>query len=215
MDVIEEEMAEAYKYCRYRAAKLRAENFAVRQLGDVEDVAHIAATGMLDAAARFDRARGFKFLTFAQRRIEGAIWDAAREAGLIRTPRLAQQRGEPAKLVGSLDTLKTFWERQGSDHASGWEPSREPRELTELEAEVAEFLHTLSRRERSIVRLYFRIGLDESLTMREIGRLHRLSESRVSQIVSEILRRAAERPQLRALVRGELVRGGELTRGAS
>ena len=45
---------------------------------DLGDLVQDGVLGLMDAAARFDKARGIKFETFAERRVRGAIIDALR-----------------------------------------------------------------------------------------------------------------------------------------
>lgn len=189
--ISEQEMDAALEVCRRIAGRLRSQSYAVQLLGEVEEIAQIGAVGVLDAAGRFDRSRGVKFATFCGPRIRGAILDAAREIGFIKTPRLAQQRGEAPKPVNSLEQIRAFHQNESGNY-SGWEPSVEPRRDGEAEYLVERFLQTLSRKERSIVRLYFGFGSGLPLTMKEIAELHGLSESRVSQMMSQIFLRAGE-----------------------
>ncbi len=175
-------------------------HYAVRQLGTVEDVAAYGMIGLLEAARRFDRGRGFKLATFAASRIRGAIFDEARNSGIIKTPRLAQQRGEPAKQVGGFADFLWGRGRDGEQQSLHEPATREPRR-DDGAAAVESFLQTLSRRERSIVRLYFGMVGGHSLTMKQVGQLHGMSESRVSQLMSDILKRASEHRGIRALER--------------
>ena len=46
---------------------------------DIGDLVQDGVIGLIDAAHRFDEARGIKFETFAERRIRGAMIDALRK----------------------------------------------------------------------------------------------------------------------------------------
>lgn len=188
-------MAEALELCERIAGYLRSQSYAVQLLGEVQEVAQIGAIGVMKAVPKFDRARGVKFATYAAVRIRGEILDAARDVGFIKTPRLAQQRGQPPKPVASLDKLKASQDGEGH----GDEPYAEPRSDGDAEFAVERFMQTLTRKERSIVRLYFGFGSGHPLTMKEIGALHGLSESRVSQLMTQILARASQNRHLAEL----------------
>jgi RNA polymerase sigma factor FliA len=46
---------------------------------DLSDLVQDGVIGLIDAAERFDAARGIKFETFAERRVRGAMIDALRK----------------------------------------------------------------------------------------------------------------------------------------
>jgi len=46
---------------------------------DIGDLVQDGVIGLIDAANRFDEARGIKFETFAERRVRGAMIDALRK----------------------------------------------------------------------------------------------------------------------------------------
>src|SRR3989304_992489 len=57
---------------------------------DIGDLVQDGVIGLIDAANRFDEARGIKFETFAERRIRGAMIDALRRGAWprgVRRPR--------------------------------------------------------------------------------------------------------------------------------
>ena len=196
--VTEDEMQAALELCERIAGYLGSQSYAVRLLGDVQEVAQIGAIGILKAAQTFDRSRGVKFAAYAGARIRGEILDAARNVGFIKTPRLAQQRGEGSKTVGSLEAIRTKF-LNDAGNPTGYEPSDRARGNPDAEYAVERFLQTLTRRERSIVRLYFGFGSGMPLTMKEIAALHGLSESRVSQLMTQILARATQNHHLAEL----------------
>jgi RNA polymerase sigma factor for flagellar operon FliA len=76
--------------------------------------------GLIDAACRFDEARGIKFETFAERRVRGAMIDALRKdawpRGVRRQRReLEAAREELRRELGSEPTLADLAARVGSD----------------------------------------------------------------------------------------------------
>jgi len=69
-----------------------------------DDIASAATLGLIDAAQRFDTAKGVQFKTYAEQRIRGAIIDEARKMdSFSRTLREKQARIEDA--VGRLELL--------------------------------------------------------------------------------------------------------------
>src|ERR671934_811155 len=59
---------------------------------DIGDLVQDGVLGLIDAAHRFDEARGIKFETFAERRVRGAMIDALRRDAWPRGVR-RQRRG--------------------------------------------------------------------------------------------------------------------------
>jgi RNA polymerase sigma factor (sigma-70 family) len=140
------------------ACKLYRSMLAVRLIGTLEDVEQVGRLGALSAIERFDPARGCRFATFALLRIKGQIFDAAREAALVRVPRTATNRGEEIRTV---QTVGDFRGRPADGEArQAWliEPSEEARQLTDADAAVARWLTSLDKQGRIIASLYF--GLD-------------------------------------------------------
>src|SRR5262245_59066860 len=93
---------------------------------DVGDLVQDGMLGLIDAAHRFDEARGIKFETFAERRVRGAMIDALRRDAWPRGVR--RQRRE-------LDAARESLRRE-----LGYEPS-----LAELAARVGSDEKRLSR----------------------------------------------------------------------
>jgi RNA polymerase sigma factor FliA len=98
---------------------------------DLSDLVQDGVIGLIDAAQRFDEARGIKFETFAERRIRGAMIDALRKDAWPRGVRRVRRELEAAreKLRNSL----------------GHEPS-----LADLAAEIGS---DEKRLEKTIVRI--------------------------------------------------------------
>src|SRR4030088_898824 len=98
---------------------------------DVGDLVQDGVLGLIDAAHRFDEARGIKFETFAERRVRGAMIDALRKDAWAR--RVRRQRRE-------LDAAREALRRE-----LGHEPS-----MADLAARVGSDEKRLSR---TIVRI--------------------------------------------------------------
>ena len=87
---------------------------------DLSDLVQDGVLGLIDAAHRFDAARGIKFETFAERRVRGAMIDALRRDAWPRGVRRARRELEAAREelrreLGAEPTLSDLARRVGSD----------------------------------------------------------------------------------------------------
>src|SRR3954447_17298615 len=87
---------------------------------DIGDLVQDGVIGLIDAANRFDDARGIKFETFAERRIRGAMIDALRKdawpRGVRRQRReLEAAREELRRELGCEPSLADLAAKVGSD----------------------------------------------------------------------------------------------------
>src|SRR5687767_6634269 len=87
---------------------------------DLGDLVQDGVIGLIDAAERFDEARGIKFETFAERRIRGAMIDALRKdawpRGVRRQRReLEAAREELRRELGCEPSLADLAAKVGSD----------------------------------------------------------------------------------------------------
>jgi RNA polymerase sigma factor FliA len=87
---------------------------------DIGDLVQDGVIGLIDAAHRFDEARGIKFETFAERRIRGAMIDALRKDAWPRGVRRQRRELEAAREqlrreLGSEPSLADLAKRVGSD----------------------------------------------------------------------------------------------------
>lgn len=155
----------------------------------VDDLAHMGLFGLLRALESFDLARGNRFTTFAYRRVWGGIMDELRRQDWV--PRSARQRDEPTPVVLSLARR---WDSDGEEdtrYVSSGLTDRGPGPATRQQQRdlVESLTRHLDRADRLILILYY---FDE-LTMREIGEVVGLSESRVSQRHTSLMERLRER----------------------
>ena len=197
---------------------------------DGDDLFELGVLGLIDAVDRFDPAKG-EFEAYAVQKVRGAVLDGLRKAGWIpRSARQRAKRIERAisELEGelgrspsesevagrlgvpldayrrSLEEVRPVlvplrWDDGSLEDvlgAPGEDPSQEA-ERREMEEVLADAIRGLPRRQREVVVLYYY----EGLTLREIGEVLGVSESRVSQLHSEaILRlRARMRRYIRAV----------------
>ena len=89
---------------------------------ELGDLVQDGMLGLIDAACRFDEARGIKFETFAERRVRGAMIDALRRdawpRGVRRQRRqLEAAREELRRELGAEPSLADLAKRVGSDEA--------------------------------------------------------------------------------------------------
>ena len=89
---------------------------------ELKDLVQDGMLGLIDAACRFDEARGIKFETFAERRVRGAMIDALRRdawpRGVRRQRReLETAREELRRELGAEPSLADLAARVGSDEA--------------------------------------------------------------------------------------------------
>ena len=183
---------------------------------DVDDLISAGIFGLLDAIEAFDLARGVKFETYCSPRIRGAILDELRtmdwvprlvrntlRAELGRLPnddeiahRLQISRVELDKLIRDSNAVslvslsRKFYDEESSTELEEIDVLRDRRSEDPVGELQRRDLHRaamdcLSRIERIIVVLYY----SEQMTMKEIGQTLDLSESRVSQMHSSILKR--------------------------
>jgi RNA polymerase sigma factor for flagellar operon FliA len=90
---------------------------------DLGDLVQDGVLGLIDAAHRFDEARGIKFETFAERRVRGAIIDALRRDAWPRGVRRARRELESAREqlrreLGAEPSMADLAKRVGTDVSS-------------------------------------------------------------------------------------------------
>ena len=186
---------------------------------DREDLASFGVFGLLDALEKFDPARGVKFETYAYQRIRGAIIDELRAAHWAprseadRWRRLAEisagdagalsldETEEIAGQVGFLSAVSLekffFDDQEGLRNADLVADPASPNPETiyeerELVADLTKAVALLPDKDRLVLSLYYY----EGLTLKEIGQVLEVSESRVCQLHARALLR------LRQLLQG-------------
>lgn len=198
---------------------------------DAEDLVGYGVMGLMGAIERFMPDRGFKFETFAQSRIRGAIIDELRSQDWL--PRSLRQKSK--EYEASLRQLENQLGRSATDQEMadklGVSLDQLPKAITEITAPVlsldemvslgddghkiswldtlqddkvgpaASFEHDellslmgqaidlLPERERLLVSLYYH----EGLTLKEIGAVLGVTESRVCQLHSQAMARLRAR----------------------
>lgn len=188
------------------------------------DLIQAGIVGLLEALESYDPERGNDFETFAKLRIRGAMLDEIRRAAWAprSTVKLAVQAreaeekivnetGSPASHRQIADALGLDVERyhtlrarnQGLALSTTLEEiefasdAPTPDQLVDEESQVRELraaIGGLKERERLILALYY----DEEMTLKEIGAVLSISESRASQILSAVAKklRSAMEPEV-------------------
>ncbi len=188
----------------------------------------IGIIGLNEAIERFDQARGVKFETFASQRIRGIMLDEIRKVDwLPRSVRDKYKKASKSLSELNMDTVNgekyakainmsvsEFEQIKGylanaeavsltrsigedmtlEDVISGDSEVIEMYEDAEMKEQLVIALKRLPERERMVVTLYYY----EELTFKEIGKTLGISESRVSQIHSEVI------AKLKALLKKEV-----------
>ena len=181
---------------------------------DIGDLMQDGVLGLIDAAHRFDEARGIKFETFAERRVRGAMIDALRRDAWPRGVRRQRRElgHEPsmadlAARVGSdekrlsrtivrINTIEATSPLATGEHfdenclPTALVPSEPDApdtayEKSETRDRVRAAIASLPLREQKVIGLYY-YG---EVTMKEIGAEIGVNESRVSQLHARAIRR--------------------------
>jgi RNA polymerase sigma factor FliA len=175
---------------------------------DLGDLVQDGVLGLIDAANRFDEARGIKFETFAERRIRGAMIDALRKdawpRGVRRQRRaladLAQRVGSDEKRLSRtivrINTIESTSPLASGEHVDeGALPAAlvpsEPDapdsayEKIETRERIQAAIQSLPCREQKVIGLYYYA----EATMKQIGAEIGVNESRVSQLHARAIRR--------------------------
>ena len=192
-----------------------AQRFARRLPSHIrlEDLVSAGVIGLLEAMKRYDEQRNPDFHSYAEFRVKGAILDELRrrdlmardariEAKLIEetiTKLTAEVGREPEEeeIAEKLEiTVEDLRAKLGKiipvrvmslqDVASGEVPRQEsnPHEHAEHNELILRLSHAISKlgeRHQQVLHLYYQ----EELTLKEIGQVLKVTESRVCQIVSE------------------------------
>ena len=176
-----------------------------------DDLWAAGSLGLIEAARRYDGAKGASFETFVEHRIRGAMLDELRRLDHLprrlrsRTDEVAKARRKLSTALGRDATLEEVAAELGMDieEASGMEAlleapvpleralpfltTEENRDDPILRAEavrkLAEAIDELPERLRILLSLHY----VEDLTYREIGRLLEVSEPRICQLHAEAL----------------------------
>ncbi len=200
----------------------RAINLPSRCVFNTDDLVSIGIIGLAEAIERFDQNRGVKFETFASQRIRGVMLDEIRKVDwLPRSVRDKYKKASKSlseldmdSVNGEKYTRAINMSISEFEQIKGYLANAEAVSLTrpigddmtledvigsdsevieqfedeELKGELVNILKKLPERERMVITLYYY----EELTFKEIGKTLGISESRVSQIHSEVIMKLKE-----------------------
>lgn len=158
-------------YVQSLAHRMHAQN---KTPATKEDLAHWGFLGLVDAGQRFRPEEGVEFTTFARRRVIGAMYDGM-------TAESYWSRRVYRDLRGQEAVTETVSDVEVVDHALSPEKlAAQDEALSELRDAIQS---SLKQREQQVVMLYF----FHNVRMLEIGDVLGVSESRVSQLLTEAL----------------------------
>lgn len=188
------------------ARALAGRQFRARNAGDIEhaDIVQLACTGLLEAMARYDPARGVPFRGFAARRINGAIADGVAQMTEVREQisfrrrvkreRLRSLAGidaadlPPGEAMDALVDLAVglalgfMLEGTGLYREDGTADARptayDSLAWKDLVQRLVAELDQLPERDRSIIRLHYL----EEVSFDQIAALLGLTKGRISQL---------------------------------
>jgi len=177
----------------------------------LDDLISAGVLGLLDALETYDSTRGTTFKTSAEGRVRGAMLDYLREFDWVPSSvrekeqaltqayaEIEHRQGHPADdeevaaLLGlELDAFSDWLtdvrgislvslDTRLVAHAAG---RQQPAEIQDLTRHLAAAIDQLPEREKVVLSLYYY----EELTMREIGTVLEVTESRISQLHTKAL----------------------------
>lgn len=179
---------------------------------EINDLIQAGIVGLIEALGSFDAERGNDFETFAKLRIRGAMLDEIRRASWAprSTVKVAvQARQAEARLANETGVAPThrqiaaelgmdvdrYHKLRGRNQGLAESTTLEDVEFAsddaspedrvdeqQVFARIRDCIAALNEREKLVVALYY----DEELTLKEIGAVLDVSESRVSQILTAI-----------------------------
>ncbi len=185
---------------------------------ELQDIIQIGVLGLLDAVNKFDATKEVKFETYAEFRIRGAILDELRKEDILpRYKRETVKKVEEAinklstkfmrepteeeiakELKISVDEVFEALRHKENSHYLSYsdiEPFlKDVKDIfdpqlnaikRDLKEKLAIAISKLTDKEKIVLNLYFY----EELTLKEIGEVLEISESRVSQIRSEAMKK--------------------------
>jgi len=160
----------------------------------ISDLISEGNMGLLKAIDKFDESRDVKFISYAVWWIKQSITDAIRRNKLISTVEIDPMQSNDAVMEKSVADEED--EKIGGARDTSFSNESEERriELNKLQSDtIEELLKVLSKREREIIESYYGLGMNEELTLLEIGKKFNLSSERVRQIKCSSLKKLRTR----------------------
>ncbi|HMO94474.1 MAG TPA: sigma-70 family RNA polymerase sigma factor [Tepidiformaceae bacterium] len=204
---LEEQQALVMQYAPLVRRVARSLPLEIPGLLEFEDAVGYGTCGLVEAVRRYDPSKGTNFHAYAVQRIRGSMIDAFREleSALGRTPSdqeaashlgitVDQYRDAHSNsrwVTVSLDRMLERDEDGDSFPAAEMPTAEEDIDFTrsfderELHEDLARSVMALPERERLVVSLYY----VERLTMKDIASVLQVSETRVSQLHAQAVKR--------------------------
>ena len=175
---------------------------------DRDDLYSLGCWGLLDAARKFDPTKGVSFKTYSYIRIKGTIIDELRrntfggqvmvkkQQELLEAIKQAQQKKQgavteediAAELGVSKEKIRKMIDQTSTMHISSMDEQEfeikssskveEELEYNEQRAILVKAVENLPENEKMVISLYYQ----EEMSLKEIGEVLGVSESRVSQL---------------------------------
>jgi RNA polymerase sigma factor for flagellar operon FliA len=142
---------------------------------DTDDVRSTAALGLVDAIRRFDPKRGVSFSTYAPHRMRGHVLDELRELDWV--PRLVRSRKEPAIGMQSMSGFAPDL-RYPHEFPEAVDRREDPVRIAGDRDLWRRLREILTAKQVEVLDHYYR----GNYTLKQIGQLMGLSESRVCQL---------------------------------
>ena len=191
--------------------------FHLPQHLDQQDLMSAAMIGLINAADRYDPSKGVLFKTFAEQHVRGTILDELRSYDVLsrsmrdKYKRLAKELRTLEHALGRNPTGEEVAGALGMSLDDSWEDddgnplcladvlcetdAKNPQQqvmMIQLTEALGQAIDTLPEKERLAVTLYY----NEDFNLREIGETLGLTESRISQLISQAMVRLRGRLKL-------------------
>lgn len=164
---------------------------------EIEDLKQAGMLGLFEAIASFDPEKNIRFTTFAQLRVRGSMIDHLRKFDWVpRDLRARERRGEiTTRKMVALSVLMPPGKQQEEDIPLlnlADQKAPPPDYRIQKQAFWESMCKQFSARDRQIFLLVYRDGK----TMKQAGQQFGLSESRVSQVLTKLLKQLKQRSDL-------------------
>jgi RNA polymerase sigma factor (sigma-70 family) len=170
-------LVEAYLWLVKALAIKMARNTPYGSLLDFYDFVSAGTIGLMRAIELYDRSKGVRFTTYAPLRIRGVMIDHVRDVDWA--PRFERKKNANFPTVRGLDNARDRLGRRVHPIDSR---TPKPADLARRGEWIDDLPIAVTSQERAILKGYY----EDNLTMAQVGRRLRLSESRVSQVHTEL-----------------------------
>jgi len=145
---------------------------------DIDDAISVSFIALIETAKRYDPSKGASFRTYAANRIRGAILDE------IRSQKWGKKRKNPKKMV----SLSRFDKLENAEDSRYIPDVLGRNDCGFDEVETRDLINYLLRQFNEKHRRIFCLYVIECKTLKQIGEIMGLSESRIAQIYKRMIR---------------------------